>query len=490
MSETQLSSLTNLIKRTETSPNTVKTVKYRGSLQPIDCSMKKSFTASPDFSKFNKSAGLPPIKQSEIIKNEKDTIIKTNVLNITIKKSEEASPTTTYYDKKRKSIFARLISNNTKENEENEILKRIHSKLKEQTILENETESPLQNHYFKTIERYFPHFLREIIDKMNSPEETQEATSSLNSLQNLDKPMDFTLEDMKFLKETIMKEKSILEHEIKEVTLQKSSTIRMTFKDKYNKKWGKIRSTALAMGKMQALKNMVSKYGTSINLAGFSADKLEHFEEILKTKRKIHKRQKLLLSPYCNFMVFFWAPILIFLLIYISFALPYRTAFLKEENAMDMIIKILFFCDIVMNFFTIYEKEPILIDDHLKIIVKYLKTWFIIDILCLFPFDKIGCGMKCDFSSLYEDDLEEVWQFLAMPSTYKFLTLIRIIHISKTAHVKTFLNHFKDFLKLKTSSFRTIIFLIQVTICVHIVGCLWLYTAIVRAMAPYTWPKM
>ena len=162
--------------------------------------------------------------------------------------------------------------------------------------------------------------------------------------------MDFTLEDMKFLKETIMKEKSILEHEIQQITSQKASSIRMTFKDKYNKKWGKVRSTAFALGKMQSLKNMVKEYGTSVNLVGFTADRLEEFEKAISeslNEKKIVK--KMLFSSNSKFLSGFWAPVLMFLLFYIAIETPYSIAFFRKSEIFNHMRNIFFLMDIFIH---------------------------------------------------------------------------------------------------------------------------------------------
>ena len=429
-------------------------------------------------------------------------------MNIFIQKNEE-KPSTPNADalssKPRRSIFGMLQRQKTFKNGEVEDSKRKTSifggLLRQKTIKTTEsndrfqmnkttcenTESSDKSRYQTVIEKYFTYFIKGIIEKEKNLEEIQEISSAETVSRNNTK-LDFTLEDMKFLKETIMKEKSILENEIMEITFQKASNVRMSFKDKYNKKWGKIRSTALAMGKMQNLKNMVKEYGTSVNLVGFSYDKLDQLEQLMR-RHEPEKNQfkSLLLYPQSKFLIYFWSPLLLFIMIYISFIVPYNITFFVQPSNMEIFVNSLFFVDIVINLVTVYEKDSVIIDNHIKIAIKFFKSWFIIDVLSLLPFEYIGCGTDCGYPGSQQDDIDDLLMFIMIPVTFKFFTLIRILQILKANHVKVFLNNLRDFLKLKTTTFHLLAFLLQVTICVHITGCLWLYIAKVRLYAPNTW---
>jgi len=55
-----------------------------------------------------------------------------------------------------------------------------------------------------------------------------------------------------------------------------------------------------------------------------------------------------------------------------------------------MAIDFIFFIDIILNFFMgYYDSNEELVDSRPKIIKSYLKTWFIIDIVSIFPISMI-----------------------------------------------------------------------------------------------------
>ncbi len=102
----------------------------------------------------------------------------------------------------------------------------------------------------------------------------------------------------------------------------------------------------------------------------------------------------------------FWNLILVFLLLYVATFLPYRTAFLEEVPAgvtvMEYIIDFLFTCDILVNFLSAYyDEDNSIVTDSCAIAKKYLKTWFLIDLLAWysltnrsFPFQVFESGTE------------------------------------------------------------------------------------------------
>lgn len=83
------------------------------------------------------------------------------------------------------------------------------------------------------------------------------------------------------------------------------------------------------------------------------------------------------------------------LVVYVAIVLPYRLAFSLEESKANRIISymidISFFIDMILTFFTSYFDEINLkeVVNHKDIALKYLKSWFILDVLSIFPFELV-----------------------------------------------------------------------------------------------------
>ena len=84
------------------------------------------------------------------------------------------------------------------------------------------------------------------------------------------------------------------------------------------------------------------------------------------------------------------------LLLYTVIVLPVRVAFSPvsdQIDPIDVIVDVLFFTDIIINFFSAYkDSNGIIVTNPRKISSNYLSTWFIADVLGTFPFYLIGSG--------------------------------------------------------------------------------------------------
>jgi hypothetical protein len=87
-----------------------------------------------------------------------------------------------------------------------------------------------------------------------------------------------------------------------------------------------------------------------------------------------------------------WSYVLIFLFAYTAFVTPVRITFVDYVDTpwlvMDSIIDFLFFMDMIINLCSAYyDTHGDLVIDHRRIVEAYLKGWFIVDLLSIFPFD-------------------------------------------------------------------------------------------------------
>lgn len=84
-----------------------------------------------------------------------------------------------------------------------------------------------------------------------------------------------------------------------------------------------------------------------------------------------------------------------FVLLLTTFIVPYRLAFSPDDTIEWVIayylIDLMFLIDVFLCFVTTYTDsyKQIEITNHKKIAFHYLKGWFLIDILSIFPFDLI-----------------------------------------------------------------------------------------------------
>mmetsp|Transcript_9637 Transcript_9637/g.33592 ORF Transcript_9637/g.33592 Transcript_9637/m.33592 type:complete len:824 (+) Transcript_9637:290-2761(+) len=106
-----------------------------------------------------------------------------------------------------------------------------------------------------------------------------------------------------------------------------------------------------------------------------------------------------------------WDTFMLALLLFTAIITPAEVAFRDPEAELDLdnlenSVDLLFVCnrivdfafviDFVMNFFLGYydEVRNVWVFDHRKIINRYLKTWFLVDVVSIFPYDFIQIGNR------------------------------------------------------------------------------------------------
>lgn len=89
-----------------------------------------------------------------------------------------------------------------------------------------------------------------------------------------------------------------------------------------------------------------------------------------------------------------WDSFITIILIFTCMVTPYRIAFIDEDSdlwvGINYSIDGLFLIDMILCFMTAYYTEEFeLIEDRKEIAKTYLTSWFPIDFLAIFPFEKV-----------------------------------------------------------------------------------------------------
>ncbi|GFR43465.1 hypothetical protein Agub_g4548 [Astrephomene gubernaculifera] len=130
-----------------------------------------------------------------------------------------------------------------------------------------------------------------------------------------------------------------------------------------------------------------------------------------------------------------WINIQLFVVLYIIWVTPVRAGFNKPAVGfwfwLEGVIDIFFYTDLVLNFLTAYE-HPVtgeLITDHRKIAARYLKTWFVIDLLATFPSDYVVRGMQGTWACSAMGNCDMVVQTGSAASVVLLLRMLRFFRI-------------------------------------------------------------
>lgn len=187
----------------------------------------------------------------------------------------------------------------------------------------------------------------------------------------------------------------------------------------------------------------------------------------------------------------FWTLLVCIMLIYTATVMPFVLVFLEYRTYdiwwwVDFVENFLFFVDILVNLCSAYYDDGyVLVADIRKIAGRYLKTWFIIDLIACMPFDWIIYGRIDTDSSL--DKYGKFVRFLRLPRIYNLIRLSRIQKALKQVQLHELLESVSDFFKLRHTELKLLKACSIVILAIHIIACFWYYTAKIDGFSPDTW---
>eukprot|EP00939_MAST-03C_sp_MAST-3C-sp1_P000132 g132.t1 len=153
------------------------------------------------------------------------------------------------------------------------------------------------------------------------------------------------------------------------------------------------------------------------------------------------------------------------MLVFVAIYTPYEVAFDDTDDSLDRlswlnrVVDVSFVIDIILQFFIPY-RDPVnnsLIRNNVRIATRYLKGFFVIDILSIFPFDVLS-------------------KYMGLPSNLRVVKIIRLARAAKMIRVLRSMKLMKNVanainVRIGTQKLGTF-FLVIVMTC-HWGACLW-----------------
>ena len=170
----------------------------------------------------------------------------------------------------------------------------------------------------------------------------------------------------------------------------------------------------------------------------------------------------------------FWDMMLVLVLSYTCVITPYRIAFIMNDDSVtwqiiDYTTDSIFALDVLINFFTAYyDYNDNLITAHKKIASNYLTGWFGLDIIGVFPFDKI----------LNTNRYGNLARVARLPRLYKLVKLTKFLRVMKLIKERNkVIKYIISFLKVGPGFERLIMSLISIFMFCHMAACFWYMVA-------------
>lgn len=175
--------------------------------------------------------------------------------------------------------------------------------------------------------------------------------------------------------------------------------------------------------------NTSSSYSNQLSSFRRSFVVTERREKIEREKRMREIENKKCLIVYPDQIIkTYWDILFFIILVFTCISMPYRIAFVETDTfsweILNAIIDVFFGIDIILTFNSAYYNDNfILIDDRKTITRDYIKSWFLIDLIAIVPFDKILIGTGGDFNDMV--------RLARMGRLYKLVKLIKLLRFFK-----------------------------------------------------------
>ena len=154
-----------------------------------------------------------------------------------------------------------------------------------------------------------------------------------------------------------------------------------------------------------------------------------------------------------------WSFVVVILLAYTTTLMPYILVFYDLADdwsdpwfIFQNIVDILFWMDLLINMFSSYHSdEGVLVRDKRTVVIKYIKTWFIIDLLACIPFDLIENAMTGTGSNAKKIQLVRLSK---LPRLYRVIKIAKILKLFQVMEQKSLFNDFFEFNSSKKNLFK------------------------------------
>ena len=193
-------------------------------------------------------------------------------------------------------------------------------------------------------------------------------------------------------------------------------------------------------------------------------------EEEDETEHIEIRKSRLIINPEGKFK-YFWDHLNILMVLYVAIFAPLKFSFFDNKDYplwdyLEMAVDFFFFVDLILNFFTpIYINYKLELN-HLSIAKEYLKFWFWLDFLSIFPFQILLNGVADYSIFLKVARLPRLWKVLRAA---KLLRTFRVARKSRTCMGKLiYYIRSRNFLAVQLVPLY--IFTLS---CAHIQACLW-----------------
>ncbi|KAI8916565.1 hypothetical protein DFJ77DRAFT_483323 [Powellomyces hirtus] len=162
-----------------------------------------------------------------------------------------------------------------------------------------------------------------------------------------------------------------------------------------------------------------------------------------------------------------WDMLSLLLLFFTASVTPFETAFLPSTTTIDMlflinrVVDLIFFFDMGVQIRTPYRDEQTgrLVRDGKSILMRYLKSWFLIDLLSVIPFEMLNMFSGGDQKNLSQLRL------------LRFLRLARLLKLLRVLRASRKLKQWRVYIDLRYATLQLLQYCIIIFFVIHWLAC-------------------
>ena len=179
-----------------------------------------------------------------------------------------------------------------------------------------------------------------------------------------------------------------------------------------------------------------------------------------------------------------WDLAIAIIILYSSIITPYEIAFIDKtkDSWSDFLLDAFLWLDIVITFFSAYtDSEENLVKNHKKIIITYLKTWFIVDLVSVLPINQMTS------TSFAYNKITRISRLPKLYRLVKLTKLLRMTRMTAKGNVNKVTKFFLEKLKINANIERLIFFVLTFLLLNHLCACFWYFMAKLEDLSPDSW---
>uniref|UniRef100_S4RNH3 Potassium voltage-gated channel, subfamily H (eag-related), member 5b n=1 Tax=Petromyzon marinus TaxID=7757 RepID=S4RNH3_PETMA len=268
--------------------------------------------------------------------------------------------------------------------------------------------------------------------------------------------------------------------------------------------WARFARLTRALATSRSVLHQLSTSGARGEAAGAkglrTAEVVQLNTEVLPAyKQEAPKTPRNIILHYCAFKTT-WDWLILILTFYTAIMVPYNVSFRTRQSnvawlVVDSVVDAIFLVDIVLNFHTTYVGSAgEVISDPALIRTKYLKTWFLIDLLSCLPYDIINAFENADedttaasthhhllsqSSSVGQAAARSLHVAEGISSLFSALKVVRLLRLGRVARK---LDHYIEY------GAAVLVLLVCVFgLVAHWLACIWFSIGDAEAAREYGW---